>query len=164
MVSGQSPRSSSTRDKQSHQNAISADALDRHSSLSTPPPGFDLLDARFHGEKLSRSRAAAASAPPTSLFANGGADFESLFGIAIGEDGRPPRMMQRPATSTRGRSSDGITSIVDEDEDTTFTKSRTMSYNNLVLALGEGLAECMGDSLNESEHRLRNDFLLGNER
>jgi|AntRauTorckE5430_2_1112549.scaffolds.fasta_scaffold01827_4 hypothetical protein len=129
------PSSSGTKKSagNSQQNGISADTLDMRSSLSTPPPGFSVLaDSRFHGEKLSMSRAAAASAPPTSLFTNGNADFKSMFDYQIGEDG--------------------------------YTKSRTMSYNNLAEALGEGLAECMGESLNESDHKIKAELLLGSGR
>jgi len=82
------PSPGTNKNGDSQHNGISADTLDMRSSLSTPPPGFGLIaDSRFHGEKLSISRAAAASAPPTSLFMNGNAGFRSMFDNQIGEDG-----------------------------------------------------------------------------
>ena len=117
------------------------------SSVNTPPPGFLLSDSSLiHGERISR--AATASAPPTSIFGNFDR-FGSNFGL---DEGRPTRIMQRPSGL------DG-NSLISMDDDPIFTKSRTMSYNNLVAALGEGLAESMGNSLNESKHQHKTDLL-----
>ncbi len=117
------------------------------SSVATPPPGFSFSDANlFHGRNVSRS--AAASAPPTSLFGT-----SLLFDGALDVEGdreRAPRIRQIPdltLSSLRGDGGDGGDGGADGSSDPVFTKSRTMSYTNLANALGEGLAECMGDSL-----------------
>jgi hypothetical protein len=109
------------------------------SSVNTPPPGFALPDtALFHGTNISRS--AAASAPPTSLF--GTEQFLNLRGAFNNDRERAPRIRQIPSLD--------VNNLTLGDADPIFAKSRTMSYDNLAMALGEGLAECMGDSLNEN--------------
>lgn len=114
---------------------------DMKSSISSPPPGFNLLDpARFHGEHISRT--AAASAPPTSLFSN---SFDLNF----------------DSSDKYGRLSGHNSS---EYESSSARKLRTMSYNNLAAALGEGLAECMGESLVDSIHKKRYDLMSHNSR
>jgi len=124
--------------------------LQVHSSIRTPPPGFALDAARFYGENVRR--AAAASAPPMSFLGVDG-DNSVRSHHAVLDDGQPPRVMQRFSSGE----SNGLSAI--DDEDPIFAKSRTMSYNNLALALGEGLAECMGDSLSDSRHPQFSDFL-----
>lgn len=110
---------------------------DMKSSISSPPPGFSLLDpARFHGENLKR--AAAASAPPTSLFSNS-------FDLTFDASDQYTRISGKNST--------------DHDNSSSGRKLRTMSYNNLAAALGEGLAECMGESLVDSMHKKRYDLL-----
>ena len=112
------------------------------SAVATPPPGFSLSDANlFHGRNITRS--AAASAPPNSLFGT-----SLLFDGALDVEGdreRAPRIRQIPdlTLSSLGGGGGGANG----NSNPIFTKSRTMSYTNLANALGEGLAECMGDSL-----------------
>ena len=111
------------------------------SSVNTPPPGFSLSDANlFYGGNISRS--AAASAPPTSLF---GTEFNFNDAVGNGNGERAPRIRQIPLSDVDNATTD----------DPIFAKSRTMSYNNLAMALGEGLAECMVDSLDDSKQQTR---------
>ncbi len=104
------------------------------SSVRTPPPGFSRPDAALlYGSSLDRS--AAASAPPSSLFSN---DFDI------------DRAGSYHFRDDLQRSNNGSFSI--NGETSRFLEGlqqRTMSYNNLAEVLGEGLAESMGDSLED---------------
>lgn len=135
------PPNNETKTAGSNNKGNSGELADMKSSISSPPPGFNLLDpARFHGENISR--AAAASAPPTSLFSNS-------FDLTVDSSDKYARLS-------------GHTSS--ENESSSARKLRTMSYNNLAAALGEGLAECMGESLLDSIHKKRYDLMSHNSR
>ena len=118
------------------------DLLGMRSSLNTPPPGFGLGDfASFHGQNLTARRAAAASAPPTSLFANNlfDSNFTSL----------PDDFDRFSNKDIADKDSYRMNLLQGKNQD---DKPRTMSYNNLAAALGEGLAESMGHSLVDSNN------------
>lgn len=121
-----------------------------------PPPGFHIDDkATFYGS----DRAGAGSAPPLS--------FATSFTTALDDliIGHPEnlRLMLRP---TNGSSNNLEESNANQRTATTTTSApstaqknngvkavaqsdRTSSYVNLAAVLGEGLAESMGDSLEE---------------
>lgn len=109
------------------------------SSVRTPPPGFARSDAALlYGSSLNR--AAAASAPPSSLFSDSfGVDRSASY--LLRDDFQ--RLSNGSLSSNVGvngdssRFSDGL-------------QQRTMSFNNIAEVLGEGLAESMGDSLEDS--------------
>lgn len=136
-----SPPNHETKTAESNNKGNPGGLADMKSSIGSPPPGFSLLDpARFHGENISR--AAAASAPPTSLFSNS-------YDLTFDSSDKYARIS--------GHSSS-------EHESSATRKLRTMSYNNLAAALGEGLAECMGESLLDSIHKKRYDLISHNSR
>lgn len=137
----------------STRNKMSEDINRMTNSIKTPPPpgfasgGFSDSTARFYGENLSR--AAASSAPPTSF------QFSDLSTEFL----RAQDMSQRNQVRQNGDSSGliGNGSFQIDDIDSAKETLRTMSYNNLAMALGEDLAEYIGEStddinLNDSRH------------
>lgn len=102
-----------------------------HSFVRTPPPGFTMDPAGTSGLTFGNpSRAGAGSAPPQSLISEEFKTIRSLPSLSNDVNGHDPlRMMLRP-----------------NDEN-----GRSTSFVNLAAALGEGLAESIGDSLKESK-------------
>jgi hypothetical protein len=122
-------------------------------SIETPPPpgfasgGFSDSTARFYGENLSR--AAAASAPPTSF------QFSDLSSEFLRSHDLSQRELGGKDSNSAGFIGNG--SIQIDNIDSAKETLRTMSYNNLAMALGEDLAEYIGEStdeinLNDSRH------------
>lgn len=121
---------------------------------SSVPPGFSARgfsdsSARLYGENLSR--ATASSAPPTSFkFADLRSEF--IYADVTSHNDLGPQSGGNVLLNGENKSTSLISNI-----DTAKETSRTMSYSNLAMALGEDLAEYIGEStddinLNDSRH------------
>lgn len=136
------PNSGDNHEKEStaNNNRNVSSFVHQQSQVRTPPPpGFPIdKKATFYGS----NRAGAGSAPPllltSDLITNANSFTSSLDDLSGPEN---LRMMLKP------------TNHDDSQVFTNVNKSaqggRTSSYVNLAAALGEGLAESMGDSLEE---------------
>ena len=116
-----------------------------HSKVRTPPPpGFAVNDGTTTSYKYDRT--GAGSAPPRSLISDG-ISLDEICSSRIHEDDADDisgyhdhlRMMQRRAAG------DYQIKIKNANE-------RSSSFVNLAAALGEGLAESIGDSIAENKH------------
>lgn len=138
---------------ESDRNKMSEEISRMTNSIKTPPPpgfasgGFSDSTARFYGENLSR--AAASSAPPTSF------QFSDLSSGFLPKQDIFHRNVDRQNGDSAGLTGNDFLQI--DNIDSAKETLRTMSYNNLAMALGEDLAEYIGEStddinLNDSRH------------
>ena len=131
-----------------------------HSAVRTPPPpGFSLSDGFG---LLGENRKGAESAPPIAFRLETNAldeNSESIFSRTLGDDGKESafgqsshmngmRMMQRPISQNGELLQPSDLGV----NGTRRVPARSSSFTNLAAVLGQGLAESMGDSL-QDEHK-----------
>ena len=143
-------------DATSHLKKDDDDFLYVYSAVRTPPPpGFSLADGLM---LMGENRKGAESAPPIGFGLRTSTSDESAFPDSTKSSeadsmlgSGPPshmRMMQRPAAQHGDFLQPSENDIIGGGREST----RSSSFTNLAAVLGQGLAESIGDSL-QDEHK-----------